>query len=174
MTDPDKEWKDEQKRKKKEQDAKDEKTIKDAQEKKNWERREKAINAAAEQEWIDKMQDDLLDRAFMQLFDIDAKAAAEYLHIAQGADPTDAEVQAAIKAIEAAKKAKEGGIFTSGNPGKAKDIIKKNRTAIKNTIKKGRKAKKGCLGAFAGLAAVGAATAYGMYEGVSAIASALF
>lgn len=46
----------------------------------------------------------------------------------------------------------------------------------KKAINAGKKKakKKGCLSVFAGLAAAGAATAYGMYEGVSAIASALF
>lgn len=164
---------DEEKRKKKEQDAKDWEAIRQRQQEAADRRRENAINAAAEKEMQERLEDEFLDREFLRLLDTDAKAARDYLTTAIGADPNDPEAIQAMKALEDAAKAMEGGIFSGPNPGKAKNIIKKNQQALRNTIKKGKK-KKGCLGALVVLAGTAAASLYGMYEGVSAIASALF
>lgn len=171
MTESDKER---ARREKREQDARDRKAIEDGVRRRNERRREDAINAAAEREALERLDDDFLDRTFLELFNVDAKAAKDYLTTAMGTELNDEEAQRAYDALKAAQKAKEGGIFTSPNPGKAKKIIKDNQTAIRNTIKKSKKARGKCsLFALVILAGLGG-TLYGMYEGVNTVVRALF
>lgn len=168
----------EEKEAKRIQNEKDWKAINDRQEKANQKRRQDAIEAAAQKEAMERLEDDFLDQQFLELFNVDAKLAREYMEAATGVGEnlSDEEALQALKALNDAQKAKQGGFFTSPNPEKAKNIIKKNRKAIQNTINAGKKKKGWFSCAVLTVPLVGGLVAilYGMYEGVSAIAGALF
>lgn len=139
------------------------------------ERKRKAQEAAA---WGAAIEEEAGKRLDAQ-WEADAKAwfgdsLDEVEHdIAKYGEVSDEDVRRAMKAIEEGRRAAQGGIFSSGNPQKARKIIKQNRDTIKKAHKKA-KSKKGCLAAFAGLAVTASATAYAMYEGAVALAGAIF
>lgn len=85
--------------------------------------------------------------------------------------PNDAEKQVVLDALERARKAAKGGIFSSGDPAKAYRILKKNKGKIKKVRDKG---KKGCIFVLVIGAILSSGILYGAYEGVTAIASAIF
>jgi hypothetical protein len=86
-----------------------------------------------------------------------------------GADDND--IKQGLKAIDDAQKAAKGGLFSSGDPKKAKRIIDKNKKVIRKAHEKTKK--KGCLGAFLVLTGVGGGILYGLYEAGAAIISAM-
>jgi hypothetical protein len=88
--------------------------------------------------------------------------------------PSDADIAAAAKAIRDARKAAEGGMFSSGDPAKARKILNQNKGVIKKAQKKAPK-KGGCtLFALIILVAIGSAVSgsvWGAVEIISALAN---
>jgi hypothetical protein len=136
-------------------------------------RRNKARQEKAWEDALAEADDDFLAEEFERMTGMSTRAAEDYLDIAWKKDSDDKDVQEAAEAIRRAKKAAEGGIFTSGDKKKARKILRSKEKQIKNAVKKGKQGK-GCiyiaLVMFAGLAAI----LYGAYEGVSTLASAIF
>lgn len=164
----------EEKEAKRIQDEKDWEAINKRQQKINEKRREDAIKRAADQEAMERIEDDYLNRQFLSEFGIDARLAREYMEIAAQVELNDEEAMKAFEAYQQAQKAQKGGIIFGPNPEKAGKIIRKNRGIIKRTIEKGKKKKNSCLGALAIMAGATVATLYSAYEVTYAVASALF
>lgn len=171
-----KERRDREKRERKEQDERDRQAIEEGNRKHNERRRENAINAAAEQEALERLDDEFLDREFLTLFDMDARAAADYLSAAHRGETPPEELAEAIKAVKDAAKAMEGGIIFGPDKGKARRILRKNKDKIKKGIEAGKKKKSWWSCSVLAVPLVGglAAMLWAAYEGVSAVATALF